>query len=960
MVTQLLENAKKPAYVMLDKQEKLEQKKTYWEELQVAFQNLQSSLSPLKLASTFKAKQVEISRVDRNTSYKGVLNATVNADAAIDVYDLQVLQLAKSQINRSKQLSGTLGNIFGSGSLSNSYFYVNMGGQKVQIEVRSTDTLATLAERINTQMKTRSSPVAMTATVVDGRLILKSDNTGLDRTPQTVEVTRSANAADTLDLNMDLSGNGGTISVKGTVEGVTTTYEAGRDFDVIGNRIRWRTHDPLLPPPDVVYQDIYTAYQGDTYVVTATRSDDGDVDRGVLPFTPLSTGTDISITSHNGTVSYVNGTDFEVGVDGAIHWKGVKRPPDGAEYEVTYVSTAGGETITLDITRDSQDDAFKDASAATFNYAEVAKGTAVISAPGSRIWREGADFEIVQDVNGKAAVQWYTGGGIDAPLPGAAYTLTLQKTDGTTVTATGARSDKDIAVLPNNGKFISPPQGTHAVTYNGTTFTMDLGSGGHFVPALNVTGVPDSTNPGTQLELTWRPQGQWPDSASLTPPYDDSTPSAHAKSPMYGTKYTVEYTSNTSTFYLSDDDNGTLAVLGLDQMDADHYTAAQDAMMLLDGEPVSRSSNHIGEAYKNELIKGMTIELSGEGQVSLDVSQDAETAVTSLQSFLSAYNDILGWIDTRMTEKALDETKKATLDSDDFRMRWGVLNGSSLLRNAKNSMRTLTSQVYTPSFTRRDGRNTLYGTMEQNGVTRAGTFVVSVGGRVATFAVTPEDTLATIAAKINNSKIDGQDNPLYFDPDGQQYPVPFAKASVEEGKLVITAGTDSTVTLRGSSTVLSTLGMNYEYTALSQIGIRLPSEGEMTTEGKSGQLNFDTSVFMAALENNADDVSMLVTNFAGQMQTFMDGMIKASQKEVAAGVTTAQGAVVREINAIDAEIKSIDTYLADFERRLQAKEESLLARFSAAEVSLSKLMQQASWLATVTSQLQASASGTAA
>jgi flagellar hook-associated protein 2 len=377
--------------------------------------------------------------------------------------------------------------------------------------------------------------------------------------------------------------------------------------------------------------------------------------------------------------------------------------------------------------------------------------------------------------------------------------------------------------------------------------------------------------------------------------------------------------------------------------------------MLLDGERVTRSSNHIGEAYKNALIEGMTLELKGVGEVSLDVSQDAETAVTSIQSFLTAYNDILTWIDTRMTEKALDETKKATLDSDDFRMRWGVLNGNSLLRNTKNSMRRVTSQVYAPSFTRRDARKAVYGTMAQNGITSAGTFTVTVGARVATFTVSPEDTLATIAAKINNAQIDGQNNPLHFDPDGREYPVPFAKATVESGKLTVSAGTERAVTLGGSSAILSTLGVNYEYTALSQIGIKLPSDGTMTTAGKSGELNFDTSVFMAALENNADDVASLMTGFATRMQTFLDDTIKASQKEVATGVTSAQGSVAREINALDAEIQSIDKYLADFEKRLEAKEESLYARFSAAEVSLSKMMQLASWLASVTAQLQSSA-----
>jgi flagellar capping protein FliD len=99
---------------------------------------------------------------------------------------------------------------------------------------------------------------------------------------------------------------------------------------------------------------------------------------------------------------------------------------------------------------------------------------------------------------------------------------------------------------------------------------------------------------------------------------------------------------------------------------------------------------------------------------------------------------------------------------------------------------------------------------------------------------------------------------------------------------------------------------------------------------------------------------MLVTNVAGQMDTYMNNMIRASQIEVA-GEATAQGAVIREMNAIDAEISRIDKYLTEFDRRLTAKQESLAKQFGAAETSLAKLMEQASWLASVTSQLQQSA-----
>jgi flagellar capping protein FliD len=936
MVTELLETAKQPAYVQLDKRDKLELKKSLWEEIQVGLQNLQSTLSSLKLASTFQAKQVEIERIDRNTSYKGVLTATVSADAEINVYDLEVLKLANSQINRSNQFSGTLGNIFGSSG--SSYFYVNAGGQNVRVDVASTDTLESLADKINTQLKTRSPAVSVTASVVDNRLILKSDDTGLEKTTQTATLTRSVNASDTLEFNVDLGAvNGGTLTVKGE-DG--TVYKVGEDFDIVnGNQIRWRRYDPQTPPPGVVYQDTYTAYSGDTYAVTANRSGSGDVDEGVLPFTPRSAA---GVTITSGGVAYTRGDDFEVGADGSIHWlNAYDRPAAGADYEVSYVAE-GGETFTFDITRSNQD------VLTGTSYADFAKGTATVQQPGSRVWREGVDFDILRNSSGEAVIQWYTGGGWDAPEPGSAYDLTLQKSDGTTTTISGiSRDTEDTVALPNGGKFVSEPHGTHVITYNGQTMGVYDGQtvDPAFTPSLDV-GSPDADNPGTKLRINW-----------ATP---TEAPEVHAKAPTYNTTYTVEYTYNANTFYLSDDGNGTLAALGLDLTDEDHYTAAQDAELLLDGEKVTRSSNSIGESYGNELIKGMTLQLKGIGQVSLDVSQNAESAVTALQDFVTAYNEVLDWINVRMTEEELDETTAATVDSDDFRMKWGLLRGNSLLRSMKDSMRRVTSQIYTAAFTQRGSRDAIYGAMSQNGVVNAGTFSVTAGGRTASIVVEPEDTLATIAAKINSPQLNGLNNPLFFDADGQAYSVPYAKAEVEDNKLIISAGTENQISLGGSTSVLSSLGLNYQYSALSQIGIKLASTGEMSTQGQSGELDFDTSAFMTALENNAEDVSTLVTSFAAQMETFVENMINSSQKEVASGVTAAQGAVVREMNAIDTEIASIDKYLESFEKRLETKQANLQAQFAAAEVSLSTMMQQATWLESVTAQLQASASSASA
>ena len=54
MITKILNKAKKPALVMVEKRDTLSRKKEYFEEFKIALQKLNSALSPLKLPSTYK------------------------------------------------------------------------------------------------------------------------------------------------------------------------------------------------------------------------------------------------------------------------------------------------------------------------------------------------------------------------------------------------------------------------------------------------------------------------------------------------------------------------------------------------------------------------------------------------------------------------------------------------------------------------------------------------------------------------------------------------------------------------------------------------------------------------------------------------------------------------------------------------------------------------------------------
>jgi len=436
--------------------------------------------------------------------------------------------------------------------------------------------------------------------------------------------------------------------------------------------------------------------------------------------------------------------------------------------------------------------------------------------------------------------------------------------------------------------------------------------------------------------------------------------------PAAGATFTVEYTFNSNTFSLNDGGNGVLAALGLYPTNNDNFTAAQDAVIILNGETITRSSNHIGEAHDNELIRGMNIELRGIGHVSLNVEHDAGVAVEAVRNFLASYNDIMRWIRTRLTEQAVDQSVQSNLNTDDVRWRWGLLRGNPLLRSANLAMRSMASAIRAPTFTNRTGRNPVFGTFEQNLPNVPANFwetdrniTITMGVRHLSVSVNPGDSLQTIVNRINNPNYpEPNGNGLFYDPNGNHMRV--ASARVEDNRIVIQSERADwrIAPLGGTPEILELLGMRPEYTALSQIGIRLPSTGSAMTEAaRAGELEFDTEMFMDAMRNNPEDVALLVHHFASEMQVYMDNMVRTSQMEVSPGVTTAQGAVAREMNAIDDQIRSIDRFLTDFERRLAQRQQTIFNQFSSAEVALGRLMQQASWLASVTQQLQAQSFG---
>ena len=1070
MIDSIIEKASQPAMVQVNKRTNLTNKKSLFEELKVSMQGFQSSISPLKIPSTYKAKELEIERLDSNSSYKGVLTATVNADAEVNVYNLEVKQLATAQTLRSNQITGTFSGINSTmNSLTNGKVYVNCGGQRVGVDVTSTDTLNSLKSKLNNALKTQSTPVAVTASVVDNKLILKSDNTGIGSETVTETFNYSRTGVNTLnDITVDtnaLESGEASFEIK---SGSTTWTQANGDFQIIdGNKIRWHDHD--LGEDTIDIGDDFTAkyksYAGDTFSITATKGS-SSTDRNVLNFTATINDESrftITATENGTTTTYKYGDDFTISGKNIV-WVS-DGPSSGTEYTLNYrnasATSVTSNTITVDsngyngvyfsseegnysgsylsynqipssekttnadgleiISGDYLEFTFTDSSGneieydgvygtdfyinygmqdSSGNYLPVIRwannppdngvkvsvkytgsaisgtddgngdifnfsmsrtdtdttiyssdindqplystfsgGTTTIT-QGSKTFYEGVDFKITKNGSGDsatAAIQWLEDSSWYIPDAGDTYTINLTKSDGTTSTYTGIRDMAETLEMSDYG-FTS----VNGEMY-GINRTVDSSVKAY---VLSEDGVTDSlgvevSKTGTEFSFNW----QAPQTV------------ARENMPTYATdgeinEFTASYTYGVNTFTLDDNmDGAILSSLGLDYPkdiaeddeealaeQAEHYTAAQDAILELDGEEVTRSSNYIGADYNNELIKGMTIQLKGVGKVSLDVAQDAQKAVESIQTLVDNYNGILSWINTRMTESQVDEDTAATVDSDDFRMRWGLLHGNSILRQMKSQMRSITSQNFTFTFETRQSSEAVYGTMGFNGLRSSTTLRITAGDKYADLTVTPEDTLESLLEKLNDNSETSELYDLYYDDDGNLLEQPLFKASITDDMLKISAGTSTELQLSGVS-ALNALKMNYTYKGLYQIGISTTSDDY----GKSGELEFDSSKFMEALEDNPDEVQSLMLSFTSQIDTWTKSMLTSS------GETS--GVITREIENLESQISRIDEYLEDYQDRLDRQEEMLRSKYSSAEQTLATLTQKASSIAAILNTL---------
>lgn len=439
---------------------------------------------------------------------------------------------------------------------------------------------------------------------------------------------------------------------------------------------------------------------------------------------------------------------------------------------------------------------------------------------------------------------------------------------------------------------------------SGTGFTVTADSGGPFLEGTDYRIVAGSD------QIEW-----------LTP-----------NRPAPGVEYTVSFTVESNAFTITGE-NEIIDLLKLNENSPEYHISAQDAEFRVDGLLIKRSSNEV-----NDLLEGVKLSINGPGTVIMDITQDAEQAVNAMKDFVDAYNDVMDWINIRLSESSQKDK------DDDFSKKFGLLHGNSMLWQSKSQLRMLVTNPILSKFTQKTG-HTILGSMASQGLSGNSSFQVTVGVRTANIEITPNDTLSSIASKINNSY------EMTHDPEGRVYPIPMASAKVVNNQLVIEASSGRKFSLAGSSEALEAIGLGTPFTLLSQIGLST----ESVDYGKSGKLEFDQNKFMEALRNDPDSVAALMTTAAGQVDEYIESMVSTTQQEIGTA-SVPKGRISSQIFSYQSEITLIDKRISDLERRLEVRARGLYESFASAEVRLAELQQQASWLSSVIAQLQAKGS----
>ncbi|MBN2073590.1 MAG: flagellar filament capping protein FliD [Actinobacteria bacterium] len=114
------------------------------------------------------------------------------------------------------------------------------------------------------------------------------------------------------------------------------------------------------------------------------------------------------------------------------------------------------------------------------------------------------------------------------------------------------------------------------------------------------------------------------------------------------------------------------------------FVAASDALLTIDGQQMSSSSNVI-----DNLIEGVTVTLMEEGSVTLSISRDTGSIIENIQNFVNQYNSVADLIYSSVSER-----KIIPAESEADKLA-GLVSGDATLQNMRFRLNMLMSDAVT-------------------------------------------------------------------------------------------------------------------------------------------------------------------------------------------------------------------------------------------------------------------------
>ncbi|MDR3165150.1 MAG: flagellar filament capping protein FliD [Synergistaceae bacterium] len=990
IISKIVENAQKPATQWQNRIDSLEVKKTLYQDLQTQFNTLRNTLTKLRLSSAYNTKKAEYTSYSaNNVDPEKIVTAKIDSTAELNWWDVEVKNLARAQ----RHMSSRVGSVSEALGLEGD-FMIRVGKQYATISVSSSDTLRDINYNISKAVDQEGNAMAVTAKILDNRLVIESATAG------------KGNSGDT--------------------RGVSLTMTKSNEYYLPHASTRDSSGKYVYPP-----QLVSLSYEDPGFTGSYTYN--------------YEEGADFTYDSSTGKITWIeNG----------------KKPPEGATFNAVY-----SEWVT--VKRDESDSMLSSLSSANggkkYDYlpllptgeaydTSIAENFSIIG--GGVEYKQGVDFNIVSetlsDGNDYQLIEWVTA----PPSDGTALSVRIGANTGYTF---------------NDNVFYLEPAPKYSA---GTTITR--GGTGASLPGL--PSDMDLLPANLLLEEYKNAKFEITGSDGITK-YKEGTDFEIEKYTDTGSGQTYDVVkwlkAPTSTFKIRavvENDygkNSVLAGLGFITPAADgfpvdqwsftegNYTNASNAEFEIDGVPITRDTNTI-----DDVIADVTLELTGLGQVRVNIVRDLEETVEGLQTFVDAYNKVLEWINYYISEKedatnAVDETDhlSSILQESKGNTVYGVLHGDQLLWSIKNQMR---SRLGSPITTLASSLATRSVVNTTDAMSIKGSFYIYLAGKAARIDIEPTDSLEDIQDKLtsagniyssNGFRATGGDMGLSVNLVNGQLVIDAPLNSSSSSALTTTATLSEKITRSSASydylpflpetsapvngalrvysgskeyqegtdfrlvteTVEDSNGdpiltsriewydvtkaptssyyVNYTYApgaisysfaegsgpTVSEIAkgcndlsmldlhhdmskLSLSNMGmttESTDKGKSGYVEFDSEAFLAIMESDPDIAGGAMLSFMRDFDTYIGNLVDSSQMLVAGQVVT-KGRIATALNTIDSEQSTLNDRITKLNKQLEEKQTALYKQYSNMEVAIQKLNAQMSSLSSFLTNMNSS------